>query len=43
MEELTKEEINHLRDLVLSDMLNKNDVIKNSSILRKLDSYSLES
>lgn len=35
--ELDEKEINHLRDLVLTEILNGRDVNINSSILRKLD------
>jgi len=34
---MNTEEIKHVRDLVLADMLNGNDKIINGSILRKLD------
>ena len=34
---LNIEEINHIRDLALAELLNENDKIINGSILRKLD------
>jgi len=40
MNKLNTEEIKHIRDLALADLINGNDKTINGSILRKLDNMN---